>query len=206
MQNPAENYLLKVNNRNTRTRCEICSKLTIKTLERRSTLLASFWCLYCQLWTYFTPSSSVFIVNFEQANFSWGEIPQKFLWMLATESKKLVDQFRSKKVADRSLVIAIPIVIYSFKVNNGNNRTKYEICSKLVKKTKHQICSSNYTSKILPHFCMKFLEHLSFKLSGKVHFSVNFLQENCSLKWICLYSCFLKCKIFRTIFLKIIYF
>ena len=28
-------YLLKVNNRNTRTRCEICSKLTIKTPERR---------------------------------------------------------------------------------------------------------------------------------------------------------------------------
>ena len=25
------NYLFKVNNRNTRTRCEICSKLTIKT-------------------------------------------------------------------------------------------------------------------------------------------------------------------------------
>ena len=28
-------YLLKVNNRSTRTRCEICSKLTIKTPERR---------------------------------------------------------------------------------------------------------------------------------------------------------------------------
>ena len=33
--NPAGIYLLKVNNRNTRTRCEICSKLTIKTPERR---------------------------------------------------------------------------------------------------------------------------------------------------------------------------
>ena len=32
---PAGIYLLKVNNRNTRTRCEICSKLTIKTSERR---------------------------------------------------------------------------------------------------------------------------------------------------------------------------
>ena len=41
---PAGIYLLKVNNRNARTRCEICSKLTIKTPERR---LASFWCLYC---------------------------------------------------------------------------------------------------------------------------------------------------------------
>ena len=28
-------YLFKVNNRNTRKRCEICSKLTIKTPERR---------------------------------------------------------------------------------------------------------------------------------------------------------------------------
>ena len=33
--NPAGIYLLKVNNRNTRTRCEICPKLTIKTPERR---------------------------------------------------------------------------------------------------------------------------------------------------------------------------
>ena len=35
LRNPAGIYLLKVNNRNTRTRCEICSKLTIKTPERR---------------------------------------------------------------------------------------------------------------------------------------------------------------------------
>ena len=33
--NTAGNYMFKVNNRNTRTRCEICSKLTIKTPERR---------------------------------------------------------------------------------------------------------------------------------------------------------------------------
>ena len=32
---PANNYLLKVDNRNTRKRCDICSKLTIKTPERR---------------------------------------------------------------------------------------------------------------------------------------------------------------------------
>ena len=34
-KNPAGNCMFKVNNRNTRTRCEICSKLTIKTPERR---------------------------------------------------------------------------------------------------------------------------------------------------------------------------
>ena len=32
-------YLFKVSNRNTRTRCEICSKLTIKTPERRQFFL-----------------------------------------------------------------------------------------------------------------------------------------------------------------------
>ena len=38
---PAANYMFNVNNRNTRTRCEIYSKLTIKAP------LASFWYLYC---------------------------------------------------------------------------------------------------------------------------------------------------------------
>ena len=33
--NPVGIYLLKVKSRRTRTRCEICSKLTIKTPERR---------------------------------------------------------------------------------------------------------------------------------------------------------------------------
>ena len=34
---PAGNYMFQVNNRNTRLRCEICSKLTIKIPERRYT-------------------------------------------------------------------------------------------------------------------------------------------------------------------------
>ena len=45
---PTGIYLCKVNNRNTRTRCEICSKLTIKIPERRQ-------------WR----RSGIFIVNFE---------------------------------------------------------------------------------------------------------------------------------------------
>ena len=36
---PAGNYLFKGSNRNTRPRCEICSKLTIKTPEQRQQLL-----------------------------------------------------------------------------------------------------------------------------------------------------------------------
>ena len=34
VNNPAGNYMFKVNNKNTRTRFEICSKLIIKTPER----------------------------------------------------------------------------------------------------------------------------------------------------------------------------
>ena len=44
--------MFKVNNRTTRTRCKICSKLTIKTPERRQ------W----RQWR----RSGIFIVNFEQ--------------------------------------------------------------------------------------------------------------------------------------------
>ena len=36
---PAGNYMFKVGNRNTRTRCEICSRLTIKIPERRHWLV-----------------------------------------------------------------------------------------------------------------------------------------------------------------------
>ena len=48
---PAGIYLLKINNRNTRKRCEICSKLIMKTPERRH-------------WRH----SGVFIVNFEHVS------------------------------------------------------------------------------------------------------------------------------------------
>ena len=45
---PVGIYMFKVDNRNTRTRCEMCSKLTIK-----------------------TPCSSVSVVNFKQVNADW---------------------------------------------------------------------------------------------------------------------------------------
>ena len=50
---PIGNYMFKVNYRNIRARCKICSNLTLKTRERYH------WCLY---------RSCVFIVNFEQVN------------------------------------------------------------------------------------------------------------------------------------------
>ena len=59
----------KLNNRNTRTRCEICSKLIIKTPERRHWRRCGVFII--KLWTYFTPCSSVSIVDFEQVNAGW---------------------------------------------------------------------------------------------------------------------------------------
>ena len=73
---PTDIYLLKVNDRNTRKRCEICSKLTIKAPD-------TIWFLYCSLWTHFTTCSSVFIVNFEQVNPGWiGWLKRENFWEL----------------------------------------------------------------------------------------------------------------------------
>ena len=58
---PVSIYLFKVNNRNTTTRREICSKLTIKTPERHQ-------------WR----RSGVLIVYFEQVNANWGECRRLF--------------------------------------------------------------------------------------------------------------------------------
>ena len=47
------NYMFEVNNKNTKTKCEICSKLTIKTPERRQYSLASFG------WVFFVNSEDI---------------------------------------------------------------------------------------------------------------------------------------------------
>ena len=66
---PANIYSFKVKNKNTRKRCEICSKITIKTRERRICCRNDACCL-----------SSAFIVNFEH-------ISDLFLFLLLTLNK-----------------------------------------------------------------------------------------------------------------------
>ena len=61
--------MFKVNNENSRTMCEICSKLTIKILERRHWRRSGIF--ICNFEHFFTPCSSVSIVNFEQVNTGW---------------------------------------------------------------------------------------------------------------------------------------
>ena len=60
---PADIYLFQFNYRNTRKRCEICSKLSIETQERRQ-------------WSH----SCVFIVNFQYI--------ESFFWLLSREKLK----------------------------------------------------------------------------------------------------------------------
>ena len=61
-------YLFRVNNSNTRKRREICSKLAIMSLQRRSTVFIVNFEYISYL---FTPFSSVFTVGFEQLNVCW---------------------------------------------------------------------------------------------------------------------------------------
>ena len=60
---PAGNYMFKVNNRDSRTRFEICSQLTIKTSERH------LWCCSGEFFVNFEHISHLllmdFFVNFE---------------------------------------------------------------------------------------------------------------------------------------------
>ena len=64
---PVDIYLLKVNYRNTRTRCKICSKLIIKTPERRWRRSGIFIVNF----EHFTLCSSVSTVNVEHVNADW---------------------------------------------------------------------------------------------------------------------------------------
>ena len=74
--NPAVNCMFKVNNKNTRTRCETCSKLTLRTPKRRHWRCSGvFVC------------SSVFIGNFEQVNAGWEISYSQIVTIYKNESK-----------------------------------------------------------------------------------------------------------------------
>ena len=50
--------------------------------DNRMTLLASFCSLFCWLWTYFIPCSSVSIVNFEHVTAGWSITSTVFLYRI----------------------------------------------------------------------------------------------------------------------------
>ena len=107
---PAGNYMFKVKNRNTRTKCKICSKLTIKTPERRRTLSNIYDETFCE------NSSGLLVVIYFQKLFHrrclagyWYGGGLMTLWSYL-------------------------IYIYLLKCNNRNTRTMCEIYSKLTMK------------------------------------------------------------------------
>ena len=62
-------YLFKINNINTRKRGEICSKLTLRTPERRLSRRSGVFIVNFEYISH--PFPSVFIVDFEQVNVIW---------------------------------------------------------------------------------------------------------------------------------------
>ena len=71
---PPNIYLFKVNNKNSRKKVWICSKLKIKTPERHQWRRSGAFIVNLTpltYLTYLTPFSSVSIVDFEQVNASW---------------------------------------------------------------------------------------------------------------------------------------
>ena len=68
--------MFEVNNRNTRARCEVYLILTIKTPERRHWRVSGVFIVKFEY--IFSPSSSVYNVNFEQVNAGWAVSYFKF--------------------------------------------------------------------------------------------------------------------------------
>ena len=60
------------------------------------TSLTLFWFLYCKLWTYLTPCSSVSIVDFEEVNGDWegniSNLKPSFHWLFLYPLKTLENQ------------------------------------------------------------------------------------------------------------------
>ena len=83
-------YLFKVNSRNTRKRCEICSNLTKK---HQNNVIDVVLVFFCYLRTYFTLLSGVCTVDFEQVNVSW-EIKQSELDMHYVNRKLFFSYFK----------------------------------------------------------------------------------------------------------------
>ena len=62
--------MIKADNRNTRKMCEICSKLTIKTPERRQWHRSGVFIVNFEHISHLFPSVSI-VVDFQQVNVSW---------------------------------------------------------------------------------------------------------------------------------------
>ena len=76
--------------------------------------MASIWCLHCWLWTYFTPSCRVSIVNFEQVIDGW-------VLILFCFHSNVLNTFPTQRIL--------------LKVRNRNTKTIRESWSKFITKS-----------------------------------------------------------------------
>ena len=101
---PANIYLLKVNNRNTRKRTWTMSKVNNKIT--RMTSMMSLWCFHCSLWIHFTPFFTVFIGDSEQVSLSWAVFSLRKDFPL-----KIQKTFTFRKIKWRDLKISSEVLI-----------------------------------------------------------------------------------------------
>ena len=80
-------YLFQVNNRNTRARCEICSKLTIKPPEWHNWFYSGVFIFNSEQILYFF--LTVIVIAFQLVNLHWVEASHTFY--IATIYKKTLD-------------------------------------------------------------------------------------------------------------------
>ena len=121
--------MFRVNNKNTKTASMTCLNLTIETLGKvvtmfkvnnknnRATSLTSFWCLYCQLQRYFTPSSKVYIVDFKQVMFAG----DKWLFKVRNSKKNtlfkrntLLKTFNLQRIDNQGNIFAMDIKTFYY--------------------------------------------------------------------------------------------
>ena len=101
---PANIYLLKVNNRNTRKRTWTMSKVNNKIT--RMTSMMSLWCFHCSLWIHFTPFFTVFIGDSEQVSLSWAVFSLRKDFPL-----KIQKTFTFRKIKWRDLNVSSEVLI-----------------------------------------------------------------------------------------------
>ena len=83
---PAGIYLLKVRNRNTRTRCQLCLKLTVKIPERCQPVFTCSKLTIETLEQGVKYVQSVSIVNFDQVNAGWSYFSSTALFIYSDTS------------------------------------------------------------------------------------------------------------------------
>ena len=121
--NPAGNYMFKVNNRNTRTRCKICSKLTIKISLSVIFLLTLNTFIYLFIYLFIYSFIHLFIYSFIYLFiFNWREKSQPWTQVTVYKSVK-----RKKQMLARALILSYKLCINILREPVKNHKLKTKL-------------------------------------------------------------------------------